>query len=251
MTPPPFRRSLTLGVPHGFFGRQGGVSGAPYESLNVGSGSGDDPASVAENRDRVRRALGAGTLASVHQVHSGEAVFLSEPPREPRPRADAMVTRTPGLGLLVLAADCVPVLFAGEGIVGAAHAGWRGSVAGVLEATVRLLAKQGAEPGALRVAIGSHLRSFEVGDDLIDAVTAAHPEAARFFVPAPTRGKHLYDHTAFCVWRLTAAGVDPHRIDDVGGDTSNRRDGLFSYRASRRAGDADYGRNGSAVCLPA
>ena len=248
---PPSRRSLTLGVPHGFFGRQGGVSTGPYDSLNVGAGSNDDPACVAQNKLRIQRTLGATDLATVHQVHSGKAVLMEGAPSEPRPRADAMVTRTPGLALMVLAADCVPVLLAGDGIVAAAHAGWRGSLAGVLEATVALIAREGSSPGALRVAIGPHLRHFEVGDDLYDAVTGAHPEAARFFVPAARRGKRLYDHTAFCLSRLVAAGVDPQRIDDVGGDTGSQRDGLFSYRASRRAGEPDYGRNGSAVCLPA
>ena len=247
--PPPHRRSLTLGAPHGFFGRQGGVSSGAYDSLNVGAGSDDAPDAVAENRARVRRALHADALATVHQVHSDRAVLVDAPPSEPRPAADAMVTRTPGLALLVLAADCVPVLFAGPGVVGAAHAGWRGSLAGVLGATVALMQEQGAAPDTLRVAIGPHLRHFEVGDDLIEAVTARHAEAARFFVPAPARGKHLYDHTGFCRWRLEAAGVDPRRIDDVGGDTGLRRDGLFSYRASRRAGAPDYGRNGSAICL--
>ena len=252
MTPPPtppHRRSVTLGVPHGFFGRQGGVSSGPYDSLNVGTGSDDDRAAIDENRERVRRALGADALATVHQTHSPTALILDAAPTAPRPEADAMVTRTPGLALMVLAADCVPVLFAGPGVVGAAHAGWRGSLTGVLEATVAALGETGAAPGALRVAIGPHLRHFEVGDDLIEAVTRAHPEAERYFVPAPARGKHLYDHTGFCRWRLEAAGVDPGRIDDVGGDTGNARDGLFSYRASRRAGEPDYGRNGSAVML--
>ena len=247
---PLFETHSALPVPHGFFGRQGGVSAPPYDSLNAGEGSGDEPAAVAENRDRARRALGADTLVTLHQVHSAEAVFVDGPFVTERPRADALVTGRPGLALGVLAADCVPVLAAGGGLIGAAHAGWRGSLAGVLEALVALMAARGAAPEALRVAIGPHLRHFEVGADLIGAVIGESPEAERFFVPARARGKSIFDHTAYCLWRLERAGVDYRRIDDVGGDAGNPRDGLFSYRASRKAGAADYGRNLSAVMLP-
>ena len=246
---PPSRRSLTLGVPHGFFGRHGGVSAPPYDSLNAGEGSDDEPASVAENRDRVRRALGADALVTLHQVHSAEAVFVEAPFGSERPRADALVTDRPGLALGVLAADCVPVLAAADGLVGAAHAGWRGSLAGILEALVALMGERGAAPSALRVAIGPHLRHFEVGGDLIEVVTEESGEAERFFVPARAEAKFLFDHTAYCCWRLVRAGVDPRRIDDVGGDAGNPRDGLFSYRASRKADAPDYGRNLSAVML--
>ena len=250
MSGPPCRRSLTLGVPHGFFGRQGGVSAPPYDTLNAGEGSGDDPDAVAENRTRIRCALGADALVTLHQVHSAEAVFVDGPDQGERPRADALVTDRPGLALGVLAADCVPVLAAGGGLVGAAHAGWRGSLAGVLEALVALMAARGAAASGLRVAIGPHLRHFEVGDDLIGAVTGEDAAADRFFVPAGAKAKSLFDHTAYCRWRLERAGVDPRRIDDVGGDAGNPRDGLFSYRASRKAGADDYGRNLSAVMLP-
>ena len=251
---PPRRRSARLAVPHGFFGRGGGVSAAPYDSLNAGPGSGDDPAAVAENRDRVRRAVGADALLTAHQTHSADALFVGGPWSGDAPKADALATGTPGLAVGALAADCTPVLFYAEdaGLVAAAHAGWRGSLRGILEATVALLAKHGADPARLACAIGPHLRfeSFEVGDDLIEEATAKHREADRFFLPAPARGKHLYDHTAYCRWRLAEAGMDPARIDDVGGNTLSRGDGLFSYRYNRRAGEPDYGRNVSAISLP-
>ena len=249
---PPHRRSARLGAPHGFFGCQGGVSEGAYDSLNCGPGSDDAPEAVAENRDRVRRALGADALVTAHQVHSARAAFVDAPWTGGAPQADALLTDRPGLAVGALAADCMTVLFQADSLVAAAHAGWRGSLAGILEATVAAMEARGADRARIACAFGPCLRfeSFEVGDDLIEAVTAKHPKAERFFLPAPKRGKHLYDHAAFGRWRLEAAGVDPARIDDVGGNTLSRRDGCFSYRGSRAAGEADYGRNLSAICLP-
>ena len=249
---PPHRRSVRLGAPHGFFGRQGGVSDGAYDSLNCGPGSDDAPEAVAQNRDRVRRALGAEALVTAHQVHSARAVFVDAPWTGDAPEADALVTDRPGLAVGALAADCMTVLFQTRGLVAAAHAGWRGSLAGVLEATVTAMTEHGADRARIGCAFGPCLRfeSFEVGDDLIEAVTAKHPEADRFFLPAAKRGKHLYDHAAFGRWRLESAGIDPTRIDDVGGNTLSRRDGCFSYRGARAAGEADYGRNLSAICPP-
>lgn len=207
------------------------------------------------NRDRVRDALGAASLVTAHQTHSAAALFVDAPWGGAPATADALVTDRPGLAVGALAADCMTVLFRepGAGLVAAAHAGWRGSLAGVLEATVERLAEHGADRARIACAFGPCLRaeSFEVEDDLIEAVTSAHPEAERFFLPARRRGKHLYDHVGFGRWRLVAAGVAPSRIDDVGGDTLSRQSGCFSYRASRRDGAPDYGRNLSAICLPA
>jgi YfiH family protein len=209
---------------------------------------------VAENRRRVTEALGAEALVTAHQVHSATALFVDAPWTGEAPRADALVTAAPGLAVGALAADCMTVLFHAPraGLVAAAHAGWRGSLAGVLEATVDRLAEHGAAREEIACAIGPCLRfeSFEVGDDLVEAVTARHPEAERFFLPARAKGKRLYDHAGFGRWRLEAAGVRPAAIDDVGGDTLSRRDACFSYRGSRRAGQADYGRNLSAIRLP-
>ena len=253
---PPRRRSARLSSPHGFFGRRGGVSAPPYDSLNGGPGSQDAPEAVAENRARIAAALGARALVTAHQVHAARVVFAEGPWPGPAPRADAVVTDRPRLAVGALAADCLPALFeaetaSGRRLVAAAHAGWRGSLAGVLEATVEALAAAGAERGRITCALGPCLRfeSFEVGDDLIEAVTAQHPRAERFFLPAKARGKHLYDHAGFARWRLEAAGLDPARIDDVGGNTLFRPDGYFSYRGSLAAGEPDYGRNVSAICL--
>nr|WP_246408669.1 polyphenol oxidase family protein [Parvularcula dongshanensis] len=241
-------------APHGFFGRQGGVSPAPYDSLNCGPGSHDDPAAVAENRDRVRVALGADALATAHQTHSATALFIDAPFAGAPPHADALVTGTPGLAVGALAADCTPVLFHAPKarLVAAAHAGWRGSLAGILEATVACLTANGAELAEIACAFGPCLRteSFEVGGDLVEEVTTAYPAAERFFVPARAPAKYLYDHVGFGRWRLEEAGLDAARIDDVGGNTLGRGSAYFSYRGSRRAGQADYGRNLSAIRLP-
>jgi len=253
---PPHRKAGALaGVQHGFFGRGGGVSRGLHESLNCGAGSDDDPAAVTENRDRVRRALGADALVTAYQTHSARALFVTEPFAGSPPQADALVTDRPGLALGALAADCMTVLlFEPEArLVGAVHAGWRGSLAGILEAAVALIEEKGGDAGRLLCAIGPCLRAeaFEVGDDLVSEVTGEYPDAVRFFRPAPAAGKHLYDHVAFGRWRLEAAGVDPAGIADVGGCTLTRPDRWFSYRASRRQGASDYGRNISAIALSA
>ncbi len=253
---PPHRKAEALsGIPHGFFGRGGGVSRGLYDSLNCGAGSGDDPAAVAENRDRVRRALGADELVTAYQTHSATAFFVTEPFAGSPPQADALVTDRPGLALGALAADCMTVLFfePEARLVGAAHAGWRGSLAGILEATIALIEEKGGKAGRILCAIGPCLRAdaFEVGEDLVSEVTGRYPGAVRFFRPAPAAGKHLYDHAAFGRWRIEAAGVDPDRIDDVGGCTLTRPDRWFSYRASRKQCAPDYGRNISAIALSA
>lgn len=227
------------------------MSPPPYDSLNCGPGSDDASANVTENRHRVRKTIGAETLVSAYQVHSATALFVDAPWEGAAPHADALVTDRPGLAVGALAADCMTVLFEAPGLVAAAHAGWRGSLAGILEATVERLAEHGADRAGIACAFGPCLRfeSFEVGDDLVEAVTAKYAEADRFFLPAPAKGKYLYDHIAFGRWRLAQAGVSPTRIDDVGGNTLSRRDGYFSYRGSQMTGDADYGRNVSAICL--
>ncbi|WP_199564545.1 peptidoglycan editing factor PgeF [Parvularcula marina] len=247
----PARTSPLLGqIPHGFYGRAGGVSEGIYAGLNAGPGSGDDPAAVAENRNRIRDHLGAEHLVTGYQTHSTIAAFLDEPPTE-QVRADALVTATPGLAIGVLAADCVPVLFAGDCLIGAAHAGWRGSLDGILEATIALMAEKGAGADSLSAAIGPCLRApaFEVGDDLIDEVTGKYPVAERFFSPGERPGKSIYDHVSFVRWRLTESGIDEARIGDTGGCTLTTPEDWFSYRASRANGDADYGRNISVIAL--
>lgn len=246
---PPHRRSPLLTRAHGFFGRQGGVSAGVFASLNASYASGDDEARVTENRRRIAAALPAAALLTARQTHSATALFVTEPfPHDERPEADALVTSVPGLAVGVLAADCVPVLLEADGLVAAIHAGWKGSLAGIIAATVELMTRHGAVPSTIHAAIGPHLRqpSFEVRDDLIALVTARHPDSARHFSPLPS-GQSLYDHTAFVRERLVEAGIDPARIGDVGGDTLAEPERFFSYRAACRAGQQRFGHNLSAI----
>ncbi|MEO0398854.1 MAG: peptidoglycan editing factor PgeF [Pseudomonadota bacterium] len=259
---PPFLTADALespGVVHGFFGRAGGVSKPPYEGLNTGTGSADAPEAVAENRRRCAAALDLPLkrLLSVYQVHSPNVVAVDGPwPSAPgggliRPEADALVTNKENLALGVLAADCMPVLMvdAEARVIGAAHAGWRGALAGVLEATVRKMTDLGADPSRIIAAFGPCLRQpqFEVGLDLVDAFTAPYPEATRFFRAGAPPEKRQFDLVGFGHWRLREAGVQ--KIDDVNCCTLAQPDAYFSYRASRRAGIEAYGRNLSAIAL--
>lgn len=243
------------GAAHGFFGRAGGVSEGIYRALNTGLGTRDDAGAVAENRARCARALGVDPdrLLTLRQVHSAKTVVVTAPWRGQGPEADALVTQTPGLALGVLAADCMPFLFvdAKARIVGAAHAGWKGALAGVLEATIGAMRGLGAEPANIRAALGPCLRQpdFEVGEDLLVAFTDKYPQAERFFAPGKARGKRQFDLAGFGRWRLSDAGVTA--LDDLGPCTLADPDRWFSYRASRRAGLEDYGRNLSAIALPA
>lgn len=239
------------GVRHGFFGRAGGVSTGIFSSLNVGLGSCDDAANVSENRQRCREALGADHLLTLYQVHSAESVIVTEPWSGQGPRADGMATRMKGAALGVLAADCMPFLFVDTEaeVIAAAHAGWRGALAGVLEASVNAMLSLGARPDRIAAAVGPCLRqpNFEVGLDVLSAFAAKHPEAEQFFAPGVSAEKRQLDLTGFGRWRLAAAGVE--RFDDIGVCTLEKKRDYFSYRASRRAGEADYGRNLSAIAL--
>lgn len=257
MTQPPGLTSTLLGsagARHGFFGRAGGVSTGVFATLNAGLGSGDDPRNPSINRARCAIALGVEPerLLTLRQIHSARVVLVTEPWTGQGPDADAMVTRMKGVALGVLAADCMPVLFidSAEGIIGAAHAGWRGALDGVLEATVALMLAQGADPGRIVAALGPCLRqpNFEVGLDLVDTFTNKYPEAERFFGPGKAVDKRQFDLACFGRWRLAQAGV--MRLDDLGVCTLARPDDYFSYRAGRRAGASDYGRNLSAIALP-
>ncbi len=183
--PPPFETAPGLaglkGIRHGFFGRKGGVSTGLYASLNAGRGSDDDPAAVVRNREIIRTAMGAEALLSCHQIHSANVVHVTEAWDDPRPEADAMVTAQPGLALCILTADCTPVLFADAeaGVIGAAHAGWKGALGGVLEATVASMTEIGARPGRIRAAIGPTIgqASYEVGPEFRDTFLETSPPA--------------------------------------------------------------------------
>lgn len=252
---PPHRQSALLtgaGAAHGFFSRAGGVSGGVFSTLNAGLGSSDEPADVAENRLRCREALGTDHLLTLYQIHSAEAVIVTEPWTGQGPKADGMATRLKGVALGVLAADCMPFLFIDREaeIVGAAHAGWRGALAGVLEATVSAMTSIGARTDRILASVGPCMRqaNFEVGLEVLDAFREKHPSAERFFAVGVSADKRMLDLVGFGRWRLDAAGVG--RLDDIGVCTLGASTDYFSYRASRRAGDADYGRNLSAIALP-
>lgn len=253
---PPAERSTALaaapGVAHGFFGRQGGVSTGLYASLNCGPGSDDAPQAVAENRARAAAALGAAPdrLLTAHQIHSADAVVVTQPWSGERPRCDALVTATPGLALGALAADCAPVLFAEPDakVVAAAHAGWRGAVGGVLEATIDAMETLGADPARILAAVGPCIAqaSYEVGPEFVAQFTDADPANARFFTPGQGDRSH-FDLPGFVAARLTAAGLG--RVDVIGHDTCARPDAYFSHRRRTKAGEPDYGRNLSAIVL--
>jgi YfiH family protein len=224
----------SLAVPHGFFTRAGGVSTGPYASLNCSLSGADDRAAVLENRARVAQTLGvaSGQLVGLTQVH-GVAVATVTAPWAPGegPKADGMVTATPGIALGIVTADCGPVLFAdvAAGVVGAAHAGWRGAVAGILETTVAAMMALGAEPARIAAVIGPCIRqpSYEVAADMRDAVLARDAADARFFVEGRAE-RWLFDLPGYCAARLSAAGLT--QVSVTPGDTAAEPDRFFSHR---------------------
>jgi purine-nucleoside/S-methyl-5'-thioadenosine phosphorylase / adenosine deaminase len=253
---PPFLTSPLLATPnlaHGFFGRAGGVSTGVYASLNVGAGSDDKPEDVKENRRRCATALGcdADRLVTNYQIHSSEVVIIDAPWSGAPAKADGLVTKTRGLALGVLAADCMAWLFADPeaGVIGAAHAGWRGALAGVLENTVAAMEGLGANRTNIRAALGPCLRqpNFEVGIDLVDAFTEKFSGAETFFAPGKSTQKRQLDLAGFGAWRLGQSGVK--HIDDLGVCTLAAPEAYFSYRASQRAAETGYGRNLSAIAI--
>lgn len=233
------------GVAHGFLGRRGGVSTGVVEGLNAGIGSQDDPEAVAENRRRATEAvLPAAQLISLYQVHSPDAVAVIEPWDDRlRPRADALVTATPGLALGILTADCAPVLFADReaGVVAAAHAGWKGALGGVTDSTISLMETLGARRDRIVAAIGPCIAraSYEVDGAFLDRFTLADPANERFFA-AGKPGHHQFDLEAYVAHRLATAGVT--RIEAMGLDTYSDADRFFSFRRATHRGEADYGR---------
>ena len=244
--------SALEGLPHGFLGRRGGVSTGVLAGLNVGTGSSDDREAIAENRRRAAEAVlpGAG-LATVHQVHSADAVYVAEPwPQDARPRADAMVTDRRGLLLGILTADCAPVLLADAkaGIVGAVHAGWRGAVAGVTEAAIDAMEGIGARRGRIAAAIGPciALPSYEVDEDFRQRLLDADPANDRFFSTAVADTLH-FDLPAYVRHRLIAAGID--EVETIHLDTYSNPDLFYSYRRATHLGEPDYGRQISMIAI--
>ena len=235
----------SLGVPHGFFTRAGGVSTGPYASLNCSLSGADDRASVLENRARVARTLGVepSQLVGLHQVH-GRAVATVTAPWAPGegPQADGMVTAAPGIALGVVTADCGPVLFADRtaNVVGAAHAGWRGAVGGILEAVVAAMVALGAEPARIAAVVGPCIRqaSYEVAADMRDAVLAHDPADAGFFRPGRPE-RWYFDLAGYCAARLRAAGVGS--VSVTPGDTAAEPDRFFSHRRRTLSGGGPIG----------
>jgi len=247
-------RAISLGqLPHGFLGRRGGMSVGECAGLNVGYGSNDDPEAIAGNR---RLAIAAihpeAELATVHQVHSAEAVVAYQAwPQDQRPRADAMVTDRPNLLLGILTADCAPVLFTDHRgvIVGAAHAGWRGALAGVTDATIEAMELLGSRREHIHAAVGPCVAqpSYEVDDEFRARFVRADPDNQRFFVTGPA-GKPHFDLEAYVVHRLIAAGIG--EVEALNLDTYADPDRFFSYRRATHRGEADYGRQLSAIAIP-
>ncbi len=239
---------------HAFFTREGGVSDGIYASLNCGLGSGDEAAHVHANRARALRRLGMpeGALTTAYQIHSADVAVVEEPWRETsRPKLDAMVTDRPGIALGILTADCAPVLLADPraGVVGAAHAGWRGATAGILEATVSRMEALGADRASVAAAVGPciHQPSYEVGPEFHQAVTAADPGHGDFFTPARRQGHHMFDLPGYIGRRLDQLGLAACEI--LPHDTCADAARFFSYRRTTLNGGGDYGRLLSVIAL--
>ena len=241
-------------IRHAFFTRSGGVSQGVYESLNGGVGSNDAPAKVAENRARMAAALGVAPdrLLTPYQVHSPDVVVAEGPwHHETRPRADAVVTRTPGLAIGVSTADCGPLLFADAdaGVIGAAHAGWRGAFGGVIEATLAAMQNLGAEPKRTLVALGPTIGqpNYEVGPEFVERFLQADADNARFFTPSDRAGHAMFDLPGYIAARVQSAGVAS--FEDLGLCTYAGPDRFYSYRRKTRLGETDYGRHINAIAL--
>ncbi|GLS02050.1 laccase domain protein [Brevundimonas denitrificans] len=241
------------GVRHGFFTRHGGVSTGLHEGLNTGVGSKDDPVAVAENRRRVAEWFGGvpDDLAACFQIHSAVARVAEAGWKGERPEGDATVTAAPGVICAVLTADCAPILLADPeaGVVGAAHAGWKGALDGVVHSTVAAMQALGAEPRRMVAVVGPCIAqaSYEVGADFQDRFDHHDPGAARFFAPGETDDKRLFDLPAFVLWRLEQAGVADAAW--TGHDTRTDATRFYSNRRAHLAGEADFGRLMSAVSL--
>lgn len=247
-------RAVSLGsLPHGFLGRRGGISVGDMAGLNVGYGSSDDREAIAGNRRlAVAALLPDAELATVHQVHSAEAIVAYETwAQGSRPRADAMVTDRPNLLLGILTADCAPVLFADHKavVVGAAHAGWRGALAGVTDATIEAMELLGARRENIHAAVGPCISqpNYEVDEVFRARFLHADGDNKRFFVEGDS-GKPHFDLEAYVVHRLIAAGID--EVEALNLDTYGQPDRFYSFRRSTHRGESDYGRQLSAIAIP-
>lgn len=249
---PLFEEATRKGIRHGFFTRRGGVSEGLYRGLNVGLGSDDAREKVEENRRRVSGWFGLAPerLATVNQVHSPDVVVVDATYDGNRPKADALVTASPGVILGVLTADCGPVLFADAeaGVIGAAHAGWKGALGGVLENTILAMQSLGARREAITACLGPSISgaNYEVGPEFVDRFLAQNADFAVFFRPSSKPGHAMFDLQGLTVKRLTDAGI---RAESLNICTYADPDSFYSYRRTTHAGEPDYGRQISAIAI--
>jgi hypothetical protein len=241
-------------VRHAFFTRSGGVSQGVYASLNGGTGSDDRPAAVAENRARMAAALGVAPdrLLTPYQIHSPDVAVVKGPwTEQTRPRADALVTKTPGLAIGVSTADCGPLLFADSqaGVIGAAHAGWRGALGGVIEATLDAMENLGAARKHVTVALGPTIAqaNYEVGPEFVERFLAADPDNARFFRPSNRAGHAMFDLPRYIAARAARSGIGD--FEDLRLCTYAEPERFYSYRRMTQHSEADYGRHINAIAL--
>jgi len=246
--------SELAGVRHGFFTRSGGVSHGVYATLNGGTGSNDAPDNVEENRARMAIALGVtpNRFLTAYQIHSPDVVVVEEPwTHDRRPRADAMVTRLPRLAIGVSTADCGPLLFADAEahVIAAAHAGWRGALAGVIEAAIAAMEKLGAQRSRIATALGPTIRqpNYEVGSEFVERFLAADADNKRFFKPSTSSGHAMFDLGGYIAERLQRAGIT--NFEDLGLCTYAEPERFFSYRRTTKLGEPDYGRHINAIAL--
>lgn len=244
----------TPSVSYGFFGRQGGVSDGIYGSLNCGEGSGDDLEAVHENRTRVAVALEVDWLLSLYQIHSATCLDVTAPWMHERPQADAMVTDVPGIALGILTADCAPVLFTGKKadgtpVIGAAHAGWKGALGGILESTVRMMSEKGAQMETIRACVGPCIgkASYEVGAEFLETFLNDNEENERFFGSAQRADHYMFDLPGYCAARLSQVGLKNISLMDR--DTYSNEQDFYSYRRKTHRGEEDYGRQISAIAI--
>lgn len=239
-------------IRHGFFTREGGVSSGIYRGLNVGVGSKDEAENVRENRRRVCRWFSAAPdrLATPHQIHSADVLVVDDAYDGTRPKADAVVTATPGIVAGILTADCGPVLFADARtrVVGAAHAGWRGALDGILESTVEAMIGLGARREDIGACLGPSISqaNYEVGPEFRERFISADPANERYFTPSDRPGHAMFDLPAYTLARLKAAGIE---AESSGHCTYDDEDRFFSYRRATHRGEPDYGRQIAAIAI--
>lgn len=242
----PLTHTALDGTAHGFFTRQGGVSTGLYESLNTGLGSEDARTRVLENRDRVRQYLGASALATAYQTHSTVTAFIDAP--QEAIKADALVTKTSGLAIGALAADCAPVLLSDtqNGIIGAAHSGWRGAFDGILASVAATMRENGGKHIAAVIGPCISKKAYEVGPEFIARFESNYTDDLDLFTPSKKSGHHMFDLPSFVQRQLARVDIEAHIINACTYADEAR---FFSYRLTTHRNEADYGRQMSAICL--